>query len=263
VPALGIPAFVVPNDSAYLSILAPLALGSALAPRASRATRILAGASLVATAAGVAAAGSRGAVVTLAVGCGVAAAPLGRRAALLALAAASAALAIDALQGFALVGKFATGVDPRLSLWWIASRMFLDAPWLGHGPYTYGLLYGEYLSRGAPGWMRLDPHEVVPWAHDLYLEVLAERGLLGFAAFLWMGIAAGIAIQRSLRGANPALRARGSGVRGALAGFLVLAVFESSFVRIWVAVVFFALLGMVERMSDKLPNALTPEERPR
>lgn len=64
---------------------------------------------------------------------------------------------------------------PRLSLWQAAIAMFRERPLLGHGPGTFRLIHGRYLS--LPAWdTRVN-------ANSLYLELLAGVGLLGLVTF--------------------------------------------------------------------------------
>ncbi|MEW5988013.1 MAG: O-antigen ligase family protein, partial [Chloroflexota bacterium] len=66
----------------------------------------------------------------------------------------------------------------RRELWWAAWQMFVDRPLLGHGPDNFRYLYGEYLTH-SEGDTRLN-------ANNLYLEWLADVGLIGTAAFGWL-----------------------------------------------------------------------------
>lgn len=64
----------------------------------------------------------------------------------------------------------------RRAHWQAALEMFEDAPWLGVGFGNYAAAYPRY---ALPKWD--DP---LGHAHNYYLNVLAETGILGFAAFL-------------------------------------------------------------------------------
>jgi O-antigen ligase len=72
----------------------------------------------------------------------------------------------------------------RIPLWVAAWSMFLDAPFLGHGPGSFSVFYESYL-KGVDfvDWVVIERRHV-PWAHNLYLELLAERGILGASAFI-------------------------------------------------------------------------------
>ncbi|MBL6980971.1 MAG: O-antigen ligase family protein [Anaerolineales bacterium] len=72
----------------------------------------------------------------------------------------------------------------RTSEMLVGWMMFLDRPIFGVGVENYPVYYQEYSRR-----VGLDPRTEARSPHNLYLEVLAERGLLGFAFFmliLWM-----------------------------------------------------------------------------
>jgi hypothetical protein len=68
----------------------------------------------------------------------------------------------------------------RLVLWGAAWRMFVERPLLGIGADNYRLRYGRYSTI----------KEADPRVHSnsMYFEVLAGTGLLGAAAFLWLGL---------------------------------------------------------------------------
>src|SRR6185369_17278334 len=77
-----------------------------------------------------------------------------RRALLTAGAIAVVVMLVDAARGFPLAQKFSGGLNPRVALWLTALAMFRDAPWVGQGLHTFGLLQGEYASTLAlPGWI--------------------------------------------------------------------------------------------------------------
>ena len=95
-------------------------------------------------------------------------------------------------------------VMERLAHWQAAWGMFNDRPWLGVGIGNYEPVYPAY---SLPGWM-----EPLGHAHNYYLNIAAEAGLIGLAAYLvlwgaalwqawnvvrttegyWRGVAAGI-----------------------------------------------------------------------
>lgn len=73
-------------------------------------------------------------------------------------------------------------VIERLAHWLAAERMWETAPWLGVGPGNYAAAYPE---ARLPLW-----EEALGHAHNIYLNVLAETGLIGLAVYLlmWAGI---------------------------------------------------------------------------
>jgi len=74
-------------------------------------------------------------------------------------------------------------VIERLAHWLAAQRMWETAPWLGVGPSNYATVYS---SVRLPLW-----EDALGHAHNIYLNVLAETGLIGLAAYLlmWTGVA--------------------------------------------------------------------------
>ncbi len=64
----------------------------------------------------------------------------------------------------------------RLAHWEAALRMWERAPWLGVGPGNYATIYSEV---NLPRW-----EEALGHAHNIYLNLLAESGLVGLIAYL-------------------------------------------------------------------------------
>ncbi len=249
---LGFPVLVVPNDCHFLALLTPFSL--VLAERNPRSgLGVVALLSIGATGLAIIALGGRGAVLVWGA-CLVVTGTLLRPRLGVGLAIASVLIAGlgDAALGFPLASKFTDVVDTRISLWIVAWEMFLDAPWMGQGPHTYRLLYLEYLNRiDFREWVRFDTWgTAVPWAHNLYLEVLAERGISGFVSFFSLaGIAVYYANRARRRGAAE-VASLAAGVMGCLAGLFVSGIFEASLLRIWCVVLLFCVMGLVGRLAD-------------
>ncbi len=91
-------------------------------------------------------------------------------------------------------------VRGRLSENLVAGQMFLEHPVIGVGLANYPVRYQEYSRK-----IGLDPRHTDRQPHNLYLEVLAETGLVGFAAFgllLWVALRGAVAARRTLRDAG-------------------------------------------------------------
>lgn len=69
-------------------------------------------------------------------------------------------------------------VPGRFQLWSAGLAMFIAHPLLGVGPDNFRWLYGAYAQ--VSRW-NVDIH-----ANNLYVELLADTGLIGFLAFLWL-----------------------------------------------------------------------------
>ena len=99
-------------------------------------------------------------------------------------------------------------VVERLAHWIAALRMWELAPWLGVGPGNYAAVYPQVRL---PRWE--DP---LGHAHNIYLNVLAENGVVGFAAYLlmWGGVVGWLLYQRGrLMRPNAAWTARVDALR--------------------------------------------------
>lgn len=71
----------------------------------------------------------------------------------------------------------------RFYLWDVAWRIFKDHPWLGVGPSNYATVFTDYFQG------LIEAQRVWGSAHNIYLQQLAERGLIGLAALLALGCA--------------------------------------------------------------------------
>lgn len=65
--------------------------------------------------------------------------------------------------------------NSKLDYWQAGWEIFKKHPLLGSGPDTFGMLYPSYQS---------SPINSGKYAHSLYLEMLAENGIVGLAAFI-------------------------------------------------------------------------------
>ena len=65
----------------------------------------------------------------------------------------------------------------RLQVWEDALKMIQDSPLLGHGINTFMMIFEAYRS---------DPGNNPTYAHNSYLQLAAETGVVGLIAFLWI-----------------------------------------------------------------------------
>ncbi|MSP14981.1 MAG: hypothetical protein EXR62_18745 [Chloroflexi bacterium] len=116
------------------------------------------------------------------------------------------------------------GIVERLAHWQAAWGMIASAPWTGIGAGNYPVAYAAF---ALPRWT--DP---LGHAHNYYLNIWAEAGLIGLLVFLWLVIA-------MFRVALPAVQRRSSWISRAVAlgsvGMLVAVsihnLFDSLFVH--------------------------------
>lgn len=102
--------------------------------------------------------------------------------------------------------------------------MFMDHPLFGVGYFNYELYYLQYAER-----IGLAPDASARAAHNLYLQVLAETGLLGLAAFLtllWVAVKGAWDSFRKFRSARREdLVSMTVAIGAGFAGYLAAAVF--------------------------------------
>jgi O-antigen ligase len=89
----------------------------------------------------------------------------------------------------------------RTDFWATVWAMFQQAPILGNGAHTFGVF------------------NHVPWAHNLYLEVLAEQVLVGLLALACLVVCGFIAAWKARRTGTREARLLGAGALAGLIGF--------------------------------------------
>ncbi len=159
-------------------------------------------------------------------------------------------LLVDAVTGFHILEKLRHPLSAatRLPLWIAAWRMFLDAPWHGHGVGSFRLLYRGYLEP-LPDWVPVDSR-LIPWPHNLYLELLAELGLPGILAFVGFSY---FPLRVWLVGRRQGQRRRilTHAFLCAFGGFCLGGFFEFSLWRQWVGLTFLFLVACIVSSTDK------------
>lgn len=118
-------------------------------------------------------------------------------------------------------------VIERVAHWVAAVRMWEKAPWLGVGPGNYAVVYP---SVHLPRW-----EEPLGHAHNIYLNVLAETGILGLSAFslLWLTVIGWIwrCFRQTVRHQQAWNAALVIGVLGVISHLMVHNVFDNLFVQ--------------------------------
>jgi O-antigen ligase len=139
--------------------------------------------------------------------------------------------------------------ESRIGVWIVAVNAFLGSPVLGSGPGSFGSVYETTVDTITwPSWYR--PLRVyMPWAHSIYLEALAERGLVGFATLAaWLTTVSRSVKARLGRWFPPEhgsrLRIECVGYASAVAAFMTIGMFDLTFLKDWVWVVWALLAGL-------------------
>jgi len=132
----------------------------------------------------------------------------------------------------------------RLAHWQAAIKMWTDHPWLGVGIGNYAAVYPTY---GLPHWPQPLGH-----AHNYYLNIGAEAGLLGLLFYLIFWLVALAQALRATRNTSGLPRAVALGALGALAHLGVHSLFDNLYVHtmyLQIAV----LLGLLVVISPHYP----------
>jgi len=159
------------------------------------------------------------------------------------------------------LGNYASGPDPtrteitdanfavleRLAHWRAGQQMFADHPWLGVGIGNYGAAYGNYAL----------PHWYLPLghAHNVFINFLAEVGVIGFTAFMFFWIGVAWLAWRGAASADGYASALGIGILGAWAYLSVHSMFDNLFVQ-HMQLQLALLLGILVSLLGAAPGAV-------
>ena len=148
--------------------------------------------------------------------------------------------------------------EGRIGIWLVAWEMFKDAPIVGMGAHVFGQFYLDYLPRIDFPQGYSPEVAFIPWAHNIYLEILCERGLLGLTAFaVVVGATARQLITCLNKTVSPEIRTYTVGLVGSVSVFLVMGILDLTFLKDWIALVFWLLAALAARLPD-LINAASP-----
>ncbi len=144
-------------------------------------------------------------------------------------------LAVSDVRGMEITdANFA--VLERMAHWQAALDMWRDHPWLGVGIGNYAAAYPRY---SLPTW-----DEPLGHAHNFYLNIGAETGLVGFLTYLVVWFVAAESVWRACRACRGWRGGLALGILGALVYLSVHNVFDNLFVHgIYLQVAI--LLGMI------------------
>jgi len=150
----------------------------------------------------------------------------------------------------------AIGKLDRVAMWQAAIGMIADRPILGHGVNTFMAHYLHY-------WVGGEYHP--RYAHNCYLQMWAETGIVGLGMFLWLlrGLLNlwGRAIRRLSDGPHRYLLL---GLMAGLVAFLAQAAIDTNFYAMRQAFLFWTLAGVATGLaagsSPHLPTAM-PSDR--
>lgn len=147
------------------------------------------------------------------------------------------------------IGDGLSATVSRLDLWRVAIMMFQERPLFGVGPDNFRLLYGRYL--GYKNWY-LGNH-----SNNLYLELLATTGLLGFIAFMSFTLTLLYSLWKQMRSFPSSIDLLSSGLGGVLLVFFMHGMFDYFLPFLPVLGFFWMTAGLITALNVHKASAMT------
>lgn len=132
-----------------------------------------------------------------------------------------------------------TASQERLLIWRSVFAMIREHPWVGFGLNTYNAMFPQYKDPAIVG---------TPYAHNCFLQLTAELGLVGLALFSWL------LLRVFKQGGRPALRptwerAVAISLIAAAAGYVVQSSVETNWYSLPLAVMWWVALGLMDGLN--------------
>jgi len=125
----------------------------------------------------------------------------------------------------------------RLDLIQMCWKMFLDRPFFGHGINTFMSIYESYAEGMTFGG--------VSYAHNCYMQILAETGIFSLLAFLWMIGAFFVSSVKSIMTKREGfVKFSQIGVTAGLLAYLFHSAVETNLYALQLAILFYYFLGL-------------------
>lgn len=162
-------------------------------------------------------------------------------------------------QSIFAVGHFDDAITFRLETWRQALAVFADHPLRGVGLSNLEVIFPRYQSNFLEA-MTLKKNTRVVRAHNEYLQVLADLGLLGAVIFAWFLVSLarlGWKAYRQAHAWNDSVVV--AGLLAGMSAFLVMAFFSFPFEVPASSLAIFLNLGLLESLTNRiLPGATDP-----
>ena len=142
----------------------------------------------------------------------------------------------------------AVGSDPalmeRLEIWGMAFRLVAEHPLLGVGLGNFQAAYGRLMVPDLP--LLTYPLELPEHAHNLFLNLAVEVGLVGVSAFAWLLAVAFLRVRQIKRFADWRVGVWSMGLAAGLVAISVQALVDVVVYQGFVAILFFTYLGVID-----------------
>ena len=134
------------------------------------------------------------------------------------------------------------GFDYRGQLWKASSQMFVKNPLLGIGLGKHHYFFPEYAELVGIPWRSAGARTT---AHNVYLHILAEQGILGLGCFIFLIGTIFITILRQLRVMTHLHRTAALAITVSLGGWLVYGLSQYMFYLRIMQIFFWVMLGFL------------------
>ena len=139
------------------------------------------------------------------------------------------------LDSFAKLGSDTSSID-RLLIWKTGWRMFLDRPLFGHGLNTFMSVFEKYKPAN---------YEWIVYAHNCFLQIAAETGIIGLLVFLWFCASIFIrAISKFFASSDKFMKAAAIGAAACIIATLANSFVDTNLYSLPLAVLFWSLCGL-------------------
>lgn len=131
-----------------------------------------------------------------------------------------------------------SATQERLAIWQSVFGMIREHPWIGFGLNTFDAVFPTYKHPTIYG---------TPYAHNCFLQLTAELGLIGLALFGW------ILIRIFQQAGRPGIRSGWERcvaipLMGAAAGYVVQSAVETNWYSLPLAVMWWATIGLIDSL---------------
>lgn len=141
----------------------------------------------------------------------------------------------DTLNSSAKLGSDVSSID-RLLIWKTGWRMFLDRPVFGHGLNTFMSVFEKYKPSG---------YSWIVYAHNCFLQMAAETGIIGLLVFLWFCVSIFIrALSNFFSASDRFLKAVAIGTAACIIATLTNSLVDTNLYSLPLAVLFWSLCGL-------------------
>ncbi len=152
----------------------------------------------------------------------------------------------------------------RILCWKVAWHIIMDHWLIGSGPWSYESLFPKYLSDTNSSWRLETFTEIIPHAHNLYLQIACESGLIGLIIFMGVIVLPGRRVWLRFRQSPTPIRGKIFFVALAVAGFLTHNLVEvnwiiSTFIYHFTILIF--ILDFYDRRNFTESKASVPSQR--